>query len=76
MEITNSNRIIIKVMMYSQSITITSFHGDESITAQRSVVMSLTFSAGNTSGYFILSHDLEICKHIIQKTSLFLIICA
>ena len=34
MEITNSNRIIINEIMYSLSIATTSFHGDDSITAQ------------------------------------------
>ena len=34
MEITKSNRIIINEIMYSLSTAITSFHGDDSITAQ------------------------------------------
>ena len=56
MEFTNSKRIIINVIMYSLSIAITSFRGDDGITAQRSAVISLTFSAGCTSDYYILAH--------------------
>ena len=35
MEITKSKRTIIKQIMYSKSIAITSFHGDDGITAQQ-----------------------------------------
>jgi len=72
MEITKSKRIIIKEIMYSLSIATTSFHGDDSITAQllrlfRSHLLS------DFSNKIIIQHNLYYFNIYLSKTDTFYI---
>ena len=66
MEITKSNKIIIKDIMYSLSIAITSFERDDSITARLYACIGLALIHYTT--YFILfQHLFHFDTYIVAK---------